>query len=101
MAFVKVGTLSTLDPDSVMEAEVGEKTFAICNSGGELSAFEGVCPHEGGPLGQGNVDGGRLICPWHAWEFDCRSGVNDFDETVQLVKFPVKVEGDDILIDIP
>lgn len=84
-----------------MEAEVGEGTYAICNVGGELSAFDGICPHAGGPLGQGNVDGDRLICPWHAWEYDCRTGVNDYDESVKLAKFPVKVEGDDILIDVP
>jgi nitrite reductase (NADH) small subunit len=101
MAFVKVGSLQALPPGSVMEAEVGEGTYAICNVGGELSALEGICPHAGGPLGQGNVDGDRLICPWHAWEYDCRTGVNDYDENVKLAKFPVKVEGDDILIDVP
>ncbi len=84
-----------------MEAEVGEGTYAICNVSGELSAFDGICPHAGGPLGQGNVDGDKLICPWHAWEYDCRTGVNDYDENVKLAKFPVKVEGDDILIDVP
>jgi nitrite reductase (NADH) small subunit len=101
MAFVKVGSLQALPPGSVMEAEVGEGTYAICNVGGELSAFDGICPHAGGPLGQGNVDGDKLICPWHAWEYDCRTGVNDYDESVKLAKFPVKVEGDDILIDVP
>jgi nitrite reductase/ring-hydroxylating ferredoxin subunit len=101
MAFVKVGSLAALPPGSVMEAEVGEGTYAICNMDGELNALDGICPHAGGPMGQGNLDGNRLICPWHAWEYDCRTGVNDYDENVKLAKFPVKVEGDDILIDVP
>jgi nitrite reductase/ring-hydroxylating ferredoxin subunit len=42
-----------------------------------------------------------LVCPWHAWEFDCRTGAPDVDPDYQIPKFPVKVEGDDILIDVP
>ncbi len=101
MAFVRVGSLAALPPGSVMEAEVGDGTYAICNLRGELNALEGICPHAGGPLGQGNLDGDHLISPWHAWEYDCRTGVNDFDENVKLAKFLVKVDGDDILIDVP
>ncbi len=40
-----------------------------------------------------------MICPWHEWAYDCRTGENDFDPTVKLDRFPVKAEGDDILID--
>jgi len=101
MAFVKVGSLAALPPGSVMEAEVGEGTYAICNVGGELSALEGICPHAGGPIGQGNVDGDRVVCPWHEWAYYCRTGVNDYDESVKLATFPVKLDGDDILIDVP
>lgn len=101
MAFVKVGSLAALPPGSVMEAAVGENTYAICNVAGELHAYDGVCPHAGGPLGEGIIDGDRLICPWHAWEYDCRTGVNDYDENVRLAKFPVKAEGDDVLLDVP
>lgn len=85
----------------MIQAEVGERAFAICNLGGELHALDGVCPHAGGPLGEGILDGERLICPWHAWEYDCRTGANDYDENVKLAKFAVKAEGDDVLVDVP
>jgi nitrite reductase (NADH) small subunit len=101
MPFVKVAAASALPPGQVMEAEVNGNTYAVCNVGGELRAFDGVCPHAGGPLGQGNIEDGRLICPWHAWEYDCRTGVNDYDESVKLAAFPVKIEAGDILIDVP
>lgn len=101
MPFVKVAALSALPPGTVMEAEVNGNTYAVCNIGGNLRAFDGICPHAGGPLGQGNIDDGRLICPWHAWEYDGLTGVNDFDETVKLTAFPIKAEGDDILVDVP
>ena len=40
-----------------------------------------------------------VICPWHEWAYDCRTGENDFDPAVKLDRFTVKVEGDDILLD--
>jgi nitrite reductase/ring-hydroxylating ferredoxin subunit len=99
MAFVKVGSLSKLPPGSVMEALVGDGTYAICNAGGEVHAVDGICPHSGGPLGQGALHGTTLVCPWHAWEFDCRD--NEMDDGFTIAKFPVKIQGDDILIDVP
>jgi nitrite reductase/ring-hydroxylating ferredoxin subunit len=101
MPFVKVGSLAQLPPGAVMEAEVAGDTFAVCNAGGELYALAGVCPHAGGPLGQGALHGTTLVCPWHGWEYDCRTGVNEFDEDVKVDSFPVRAEGDDILIDVP
>jgi nitrite reductase (NADH) small subunit len=101
MAFVKVGSVAALPANEVMEAEVNGELYAVCNFAGELRAFEGVCPHAGGPLGQGTIEGEFLVCPWHAWQYDCRTGVNDYDDSTRLASFPVKTEGDDILIDVP
>lgn len=101
MAFVKVGNVSELAPNSAMEVTVEGNPYAICNADGKVYAMWGVCPHQGGPLGEGVVNDGRVMCPWHAWEFDCRSGENDFDPVVKVATFPAKVEGGDILIDIP
>lgn len=101
MPFVKVGSVSSLPPGAVMEAAVGNDTYAVCNLNGEIHALYGVCPHAGGPLGQGAIEGDHIVCPWHAWEYDCRTGVNDSDPDVKVDTFPVKIEGDDILIDIP
>jgi nitrite reductase (NADH) small subunit len=101
MALVKVALASQLPPGSVMPADAGEQTFAVCNVGGEFYALDGICPHSGGPLGEGALHGSTLVCPWHAWEFDCRTGANDFDPDVTVATFPVKVEAGEILIDVP
>jgi nitrite reductase (NADH) small subunit len=101
MPFVKAAPAAAVPPDTVIETEINGTPYAILNCRGELRAFDGTCPHSGGPLGQGNIDGGNLICPWHAWEYDCLTGVNTFDDSCQLASFPVKVEDGEILIDVP
>jgi nitrite reductase (NADH) small subunit len=101
MALVKVALASQLAPGSVMPADFGDRTFAVCNVAGELYALDGICPHAGGPLGEGALHGSTLVCPWHAWEFDCRTGANDFDPDVTVATFPVKVAAGEILIDVP
>jgi nitrite reductase (NADH) small subunit len=100
MPFVKVGTVSELPPGSVMPADVGGNSYAVCNVGGELHALDGICPHAGGPLGEGALHGYTLVCPWHAWEFDCRTGANDFDPDIVVPILGVKIEGDDILLEV-
>ena len=101
MAFVRVARLPELAAESVIEVSVGEDQYALCNTGGEITALSGVCLHAGGPVGQGRVREGYVVCPWHLWGFDCRTGVSDFDPGRKLATYPVKLEGGDILIDLP
>ncbi|MBM3724779.1 MAG: Rieske (2Fe-2S) protein [Acidobacteria bacterium] len=100
MAFIKVCSLAALPPGSVTEVMVGERAVAVCNHEGTVHALDGICPHEGGPVGQGGFHGNMLVCPWHAWEFDCTTGENDFDPDVKLAKFPVEIREGDILVDL-
>jgi nitrite reductase/ring-hydroxylating ferredoxin subunit len=101
MPLVKVKPLADFPPGSVEEAAAGEAFYAICNVDGALHCVEGTCPHAGGPLGQGNLHGNYLVCPWHGWEFDTRTGLNDSDEDVKLATFPVVVQDGVIHIDVP
>jgi nitrite reductase (NADH) small subunit len=100
MALVKAGSARELGPGQVMEVLVNGTPYAVCNVDGELHAVLGVCPHQGGPLGQGALHGNMLVCPWHAWEFDCRTGVNDYDADVKVDTFTVVEENGELLLDI-
>lgn len=101
MPFVVVGKVSGLPPESVREVLVNGEPYAICNVGGEVHALSGVCLHRGGPLGQGQIHEGRVVCPFHLWEFDCRTGEYDYDPAQRVATYEVKVEGDDILVRVP
>ncbi len=101
MSLVKVGSVSQLPAGSVIEVSVGEDLYALCNVSGRVTAVGGVCPHRGGPLGQGALHGNHIVCPWHAWEWDCQTGANDYDPSKKLPTFAVHLAGDDILLELP
>jgi nitrite reductase/ring-hydroxylating ferredoxin subunit len=100
MPFVYIGPVSALPPGSVMEARIDGRPIAVCNSGGTVYALDGTCPHAGGPLGHGALHGTMLVCPFHGWEFDCRSGENDSDPAIAVETYAAKIEGGDILVDL-
>jgi nitrite reductase/ring-hydroxylating ferredoxin subunit len=100
MAFVKVATLRELEKQQLMEVLVEGEPYALCRLNGAVYALNGTCPHQGGPLGEGMISGDGIMCPWHAWTFDCRTGINDVDPAERVQTYPVKVDGDDVLIDI-
>jgi nitrite reductase (NADH) small subunit len=85
----------------VREVKVANEPYAICNVGGELHALRGICPHQRGPLGQGALHGKMLVCPWHAWEFDCTTGEHDYNALIAVGKVTLMVEGDQVLLDLP
>lgn len=84
----------------MLDVEIGETRIAVCNVGGALHAIDGVCPHRGGPLAQGALHGTTVVCPWHAWEFDCTTGANDYDPGIKQRKYTVREESGEILIDL-
>jgi 3-phenylpropionate/trans-cinnamate dioxygenase ferredoxin subunit len=77
----------------------GEEVVVANLGGGEFCAFANACSHEGGPLGDGELDGDIVTCPWHFTRFNVRTGeVVDgvTDEPVPVYK--VSVEGDQISV---
>jgi nitrite reductase (NADH) small subunit len=102
MPFEPVCKLAELPANSVLEAIVRDEAYAICNVNGEISALYGICPHAGGPLGQGQIaSSGHLVCPYHMWEFDCKTGESAFNPSIVVPTFTVKVDGGDVLADLP
>jgi len=83
-----------------MEAEVEGVGVCLANVDGELSALDNVCPHRQGPLGQGWVEGEAVICPWHSWAFNAKTGVAEYPEGERVGSFAVRVEGEDVLVEI-
>jgi nitrite reductase (NADH) small subunit len=87
-------------PGNVTEAEAQGVAVCLANVEGRLSALDNWCPHRRGPIGQGWVEGGNVVCPWHCWEFDAATGEVQPPERGKVTAFPVKVDGDDILVNL-
>jgi nitrite reductase/ring-hydroxylating ferredoxin subunit len=101
MAWIKIGASDELLPGSLMEVIQNGQPYAVCNVEGEFRAISGTCPHHGGPLGQGAMEGSLVTCPWHSWQFESSSGECMLDPTLRLRTYPVRVEENNLLVDLP
>ena len=98
--FVKVAQTSDIPAGQAKCVEVGDKRIAIFNLDGTFHAMDEVCSHQAGPLSEGEIEGTVVTCPWLGWEFDITTGVNRDDPDTAQEKFAVKVEGNDILVEV-
>ncbi len=99
--FVRACSTKDIPPGKVGYAEVDGLRLAICNAGGEFYAIDDVCTHDGGSLDQGELQGFNIECPRHGARFDIRTGrVTALPAIVPVGTYPVKVEGDDVLVDV-
>ena len=93
--FVRIGSATELPaPGEAREFECGAHTICVANMDGTYAAVDNVCPHRGGPLGQGVVEGAKIVCPWHGWEFDLATGNNPFTPNLSVAAYDLKVDGD-------
>lgn len=85
-------------PGEAREVACGDRLLCIANCNGTISAMNNVCPHRGGPLGQGIIEDGKIICPWHAWAFDVKTGIAVHTPNAKVEVYDVKIEADDVLV---
>ena len=98
--FTKVAKTSDIPAGSGKVIEAAGKTLAVFNYEGTFYAIDNTCLHSGGPLGEGSLSGTTVTCPWHGWEYDVTSGSCTQDESVKVLSFPTKLEGDDVLVEL-
>jgi toluene monooxygenase system ferredoxin subunit len=100
MAFRKAGSLDELWEGDMMEVEVdGHDILLVWPDGGEVQAFQAVCPHQDIPLAEGKFDGRVVMCRAHQWTFNGETGDGINPGNCKLARYPVRLEGDEILVD--
>ena len=81
--------------------EAGDSRVVLCKVQGKCYAIADVCTHDGGPLGEGDLDGYEIICPRHGARFDVRTGaVLAFPAIMPVESYPVKIESGNVLVEI-
>jgi toluene monooxygenase system ferredoxin subunit len=72
----------------------------LVNVEGEVSAYLDRCAHQGYPLSRGSLEGCTLRCALHGWVYDARTGAGINPRSACLTNFPVRIEGDAVLVDV-
>ena len=96
----RVASVGDCPVGSGCELIVDNRVIALFHVDGSFFALDGICPHQGGPLGKGRLNGCVLTCPWHGWQFDVRTGQHQINPSLRHPSFPVKVEGDEVFVDL-
>jgi len=87
--FVRVASTADLKPGTAMTVSVNGTEIALYNVAGKIYATDNTCLHQGGPLGEGTLQGEVITCPWHMWEYN-----------VKITTYPVEVQGTDIKVGV-
>lgn len=98
--FVKVAKKSEIPEDTGKLVSVNGFEVALFKVDGKVYAISSVCPHQGGPLDEGGMNGKNVTCPWHGWEFDVTNGVCGFNDAIKTPTFKVREEGEDIFVEV-
>jgi nitrite reductase/ring-hydroxylating ferredoxin subunit len=96
--WIRVAAAAELQPGACGEYVAGERIIALFNVDGQFHALDGICPHQGGPLGKGTLCGQVVTCPWHGFQFDVTTGQHQTSKSLVHPTFPVKIENGEILV---
>jgi NAD(P)H-dependent nitrite reductase small subunit len=89
--FVSVGRLADFQDNKAQRVLLQGVALAVFRVGEEVFALHDECPHRGGPLSQGWIEGGHVFCPMHGWKFDVRTGACETNEDRPARCFAVRV----------
>ena len=96
--FQKVGQIDELPPGKSMIVKINDRPIALFNVAGTVHAVDNECLHRQGPLAEGELEGHIVTCPWHGWQYDVRTGQNEFDLAIQLQTYDVQVEDGEVRV---
>lgn len=99
--WILVGRLSDIPKRGARRVKNGEVTIAVFRTAEDrVFALEDRCPHKQGPLSQGIIHGDCVTCPLHNWVFSLETGEAQGADEGRVTSFPVKLDGDDIHLDL-
>lgn len=97
--FVVAAKVGDMPESGKLCLEIGDRFVVVAMVDGKYYCIDDVCSHDGGPLGDGELNGFCLSCPRHGAEFDVRSGAAvTMPATEPTVAHEVVVDGDNIMI---
>lgn len=98
--WVRVADAQNIPEGVGTEVMAGEQIIALYRIGDAFYALDGICPHAGGPLAEGELQGTVVTCPWHGWQFDVTTGQHCLNQRLCHPSFHTRVEGNDVYVEI-
>ena len=99
--WTRVAAVTDCVPGRGMEVVARGRIVALFNVDGAFHALDGICPHQGGPLGKGVLAGCVVTCPWHGWQFDVQNGQHQINPTLRHESFDVRIEDGEVFVALP
>jgi len=100
--FVRAGATAEVADGRPGVFDVEDRKIAIYRLADGYHAIDDICTHDGGPLAEGEVEGDVVICPRHGARFSIRTGAAlAFPAVTPVDTYPVRVEGEDLLVGLP
>lgn len=97
--FVRVAKASDIQPGQALSVEANGKSIGLFNVDGKIFAMDNICKHKHCPLGDGMLSDSVITCPCHGWQYDVTNG-KGLTMPVQQDQFNVKIEGEDVLVEV-
>lgn len=96
--FVRVAATADVKPGHGIVADANGKALALFNVDGTIHAINNTCCHREGPLGEGELEGNIVTCPWHGWRYDVTTGGCINNPSAKVETYQVKIEGDNVKV---
>ena len=101
MTFTRVCGVADVAPGTAISVDVDDTDVAVVRDGDDWYAVDDECSHAAIPLSEGDVEGCEIECWLHGSRFDLRTGKPTGPPATQAVAtYPVKIDGDDVLVDV-
>jgi nitrite reductase (NADH) small subunit len=96
--FYRVASVTDIPPQTGKTVRAGDQEIALFNLDGKFYAVNDLCPHRGASLGDGFLDSGRVLCPWHCFDFNLQTGRCGIVPELKVSTYEVKVENGEIFV---
>ncbi|MTI29726.1 cytochrome P450 [Xanthovirga aplysinae] len=98
MTLIKLTNLANIQPGKILQVSTAKEKIILLEHKGKIKSYQAHCPHEGGPLAEGHIENGQLVCPLHQWQFSCANGKNYLNKAC-LKAFPLIIKEGSVFIE--
>ena len=98
--YIRAASVDEIQEGAGKLVEIDGQEIAFFKFNKEICAIHNLCPHAGGPLAEGSVREGHVMCPWHGWEFNLKTGAFAFNPAIKVPTFKTKIVGSDVFIQL-